>query len=111
MSEGKWQISDDGGIQPRWRRDGKELYYVQPQPRRTLVAVSVTLTPSFSVGPATRLFEDPSFGSNDPPNYDVFADGQRFVTVERLEDTEPRQPPTIHVVENWYEEFSGHEQD
>ena len=84
---------------------------MQPQPRRTLVAVSVTLTPSFSVGPATRLFEDPSFGSSEPPTYDVAADGQRFVTVERLEDPEPRQPPRIHVVENWYEEFRDRERD
>ena len=109
--EGKWQISDDGGIQPRWRRDGKELYFVQPQPRRTLVAVSVTPTPSFSVGPPTRLFEDPFFGGRNAPNYDVSADGQRFVTVERLEDPEPRPPPRIHVVENWYEEFRDRERD
>ena len=109
--EEKWQISENGGIQPRWRRDGKELYYVQPRPRRTLVAVSVTLTPSFSVGPAACLFEDPLFGLRNAPNYDVSADGQRFVTVERLEDTEPRQPPRIHVVENWYEEFRDREQD
>ena len=109
--EGKWQVSENGGVQPRWRRDGKELYYVQPRPRRTLVAVSVALTPSFSVGPAMRLFEDPSLGSGEPPTYDVSADGQRFVTTERLEDPEPRPPPAIHVVENWYEEFRDREQD
>ena len=109
--EEKWQISDNGGVQPRWRRDGKELYYVQPTPRRTLVAVSVTLTPSFSVGSAARLFEHLLFRNIIAPNYDVSADGHRFVTVERLEDTEPRQPPKIHVVENWYEEFRGRKQE
>ena len=37
--EGKWRVSTNGGTAPRWRRDGKELFYVE---RKKLMAVSVT---------------------------------------------------------------------
>ncbi len=91
VGEEKWQISDDGGVQPRWRRDGKELYYVQPRPRRTLVAVSVALTPSFSVGPAARLFEDPLFGGIITPQLRRF---RRRATLRHGRTAGgPRAPP------------------
>jgi len=45
------------------------------------------------------LFEKPSLGSFNP-EYDVAADGKRFIVRERNE-----QPLTIHVVHNWFEEF------
>ena len=47
-------VSGNGGRQPRWRRDGKELFYVQGN---TLIAVSVSTIPSFSVCSTTPLFE------------------------------------------------------
>src|SRR5205807_7234625 len=37
---GKWQVSTNGGIQPRWRADGKELYFIAPDGK--LMAASVT---------------------------------------------------------------------
>ncbi len=83
----------------RWRGDGKELFY---RDGNTLVAVSVTTTPGFSVGGAERLFDLPS------PFFDVSADGQRFVVVETLKQ---RGPPTIRVVQNWYEEFRDQHAD
>ena len=96
----KWQVSENGGVQPRWSRDGKEMFYVEGN---TLMTVEVSTSPSFSTGRVTHLFEDPSL-SGSRPDYDVSADGQRFVMVETLE-AEPGKKPAIHIVENWFEDF------
>src|ERR1700730_14773601 len=50
-SSGRWQISTNGGVYPRWRRDGRELYYLDPE--RRIVAVPVTAEGGFKVGKAT----------------------------------------------------------
>jgi len=53
---GKRQISTGGGTQPRWSRDGKEIFYVEQD---TMMAVGVTTTPSFSTESPEVLFEYP----------------------------------------------------
>ena len=102
----KWQVSTSGGVQARWRSDGKEIFYVEGN---TLMAVSVTTSPAFSVGAAQPLFEDKTAFASRGQQYDVAPDGQRFVIVETLGDAGGGQ--AIHVVENWYEEFRGRERD
>jgi len=102
----KWQVSTNGGNGPRWRGDGKEMFYVEGG---TLMAVSVTTSPTFSVGAAQPLFEDQTAFEGRGQLYDVTPDGQRFVVVETLGDADTGQ--AIHVVENWYEEFRDREQD
>ena len=104
---GKTQISRNGGGQPRWSRDGKEIFYVE---NLTLVAVPVTTDPVFSAGNAKPLFSDPglSFGTTGFCTYDVTSDGQRIVMVERLQSD---APTFIRVVRNWYEEFRDRKQD
>ena len=106
--EGKWQVSTNGGWQPRWSSDGKELFYVEQD---TLIAVAVTMTPSFLPGTTTPLFQDLSLVglSADALNYDVAADGQRFVVVDDVVSEEAK--PSIHVVQNWYAEFRNRDQD
>jgi Tol biopolymer transport system component len=94
----KWQISHTVGTQPRWRRDGRELFFIEGS---TLIAVPVSLTSSFSAGTPTKLFQSPGLGEGAVPQYDVSADGQRFVTRESVGGI-----PTIHVVENWFTEFT-----
>ena len=103
---GRTQISRNGGGQPRWSRDGKEIFYVE---NSTLMAVPVTTDPVFSAGNAEALFSDLglSFGTGFCP-YDVTSDGQRIVMVERLQSD---APAVIRVVRNWYEEFRDREQD
>ncbi len=98
----EWLVSTNGGRQPRWSRDGKELFYVEGD---TLTAVEVTTSPVFAVVSTTPLFSDPhlSVGSPHEVSYDVSADG-RFVLTGSAESAEA-EPPSIHVVENWYEEF------
>ena len=106
-AEGKRQVSFSGGVQPRWSRDGKELFYVEGE---TLIAVSVTTEPRFEAGKAKRLFSDPNLTWQDRtmPQYDVSPDGQRFVMIESAGE---RSRPVIRVVQNWYEEFRDREQD
>ena len=104
----KSQVSIDGGTQPRWSKDGKELFYVEDD---TLMAVSVSTTSSFSVGTTTKLFSAPTLRtSRTGAQYDVSADGLRFVVVETL-GSEQTKELSIHIVQNWYEDFRDREQD
>ena len=99
-------VSSNGGRQPRWRRDGKELFYLEGA---TLVAVSVSTSPSFSVGSATRLFKTigTRAGRWGPyPQYDVSPDGQRFILAEPVGEGATSEP-SIRVVQNWFAEFRG----
>ena len=105
---GKWQVSINGGTQPRWSRDGKELFYVEGD---QLMAVSVSTAQGFSPGTPKLLFRDRWLRSSYPKQrYDVSADGRRFVLREAVEGASDK-PPAIRVVQNWYEEFRDREQD
>ncbi|MGH9740262.1 MAG: protein kinase domain-containing protein [Candidatus Acidiferrales bacterium] len=74
----KWLISSSGGIQPRWRGDGKELYYAAPN--RDIMAVSITAQPAFEAGVPKALFRMPVTGGPAlGSKWDVTADGQRFL--------------------------------
>jgi eukaryotic-like serine/threonine-protein kinase len=90
----KVQISNHGGFAPRWRQDGKEIFYVE---QGKLIAVTVTTHPVFSSSTPTLLFQNAAL-----PNYDVSSDGKRFIVMEK---PPAGRPLTIHVVENWFEEF------
>ncbi len=107
-AEGGWQASENGGCQPRWSRDGKELFYVEGD---TLTAVEVTTSSVFAAVSTTPLFSDPHLSASSfaRVTYDVSADG-RFVLMDSAESADA-EPPSIHVVENWYEEFRDREQD
>ena len=95
----KLQVSNDGGSQVRWSRDGKELFYVEGD---TLISVSISLQPSFSIGRRRKLFSTPELAmTTGPQRYDVSPDGKRFVTLEIVEPARNE----IRIVENWYEEF------
>jgi dipeptidyl aminopeptidase/acylaminoacyl peptidase len=95
----RWQVSVKGGVQPRWRRDGRELFFVEDG---ALVAVSVTTKPTFSMGPAERLFKDEEAFDGRGHQYDVSADGERFVLVELVTES---SVVSVHVVQNWFAEF------
>ena len=96
---GKWPVSNDGGSQQRWSHDGKELFYVEGE---TLISVSISLQPSFSMGRRRKLFSTPELAlTTGPQRYDVSPDGKRFVTLEIVEPASNE----IRIVENWYEEF------
>ena len=104
-------VSSNGGDSVSWRRDGKELFYVE---EGTLVAVAVSTEGDFSTGRTIRLFTHPGslarVGLRVP--YDVSPDGRRFLLTEPVADDTAKAPlPSIHVVQNWYAEFRDREQD
>jgi eukaryotic-like serine/threonine-protein kinase len=98
-SGGKWQISTNGGLQPRWRADGKELFYMALD--RKIMAVDVKARgASFEVSSPKVLFDAPIdiVAPNAANRYDVRPDGQRFLVNAPVEssDTGP-----ITVILNW----------
>jgi Tol biopolymer transport system component len=77
---GNWKVSSTGGSEPRWRRDGKELFYLAPDGK--LMAVDVKEGSSFVADVARPLFQTrlrQHVSSTDLFSYDVSVDGQRFL--------------------------------
>jgi serine/threonine-protein kinase len=94
------RVSPNGGREPVWARNGKELYYLEG---RKLMALTVDAGASFDFKPASLLFEMlPYTISDQPPSYDVGPDG-RFVMIKTDQDSRDAQP--IVIVLNWFEEL------
>ncbi len=91
---GRWQVSGAGGETPKWRSDGRELYYVAPGGR--LMAVEVKTGESFEAGPPRFLFQT-KLRRLPGPQYDPSPDGQRFLV--NLSEEDRSLPAT--VVLNW----------
>jgi eukaryotic-like serine/threonine-protein kinase len=92
---GKWQVSRGGGKEPRWRGDGREIFYLGPT--GTLTAVPVSTLGTFSTGTPTPLFQfhgRAAISSTDVFSYDVSKDGKRFL-VNRYVKPEKITPLTI----------------
>jgi Tol biopolymer transport system component len=94
-------ISNGGGSEPRWSRDGKELFYISPG--GGLMAVDVTLGSEFERGPARELFKT-RITSGGPRaysfHYDVAPDG-KFLIITRPQEKEGAVSSPITVVLNW----------
>ena len=90
----RWQVSRSGGSFPRWRADGRELFFYAGN---EVAAAEVALSDAPRIGAITKLFafERRPANVNDYP-YAVTPDGQRFVVNVRSDD-----PPTISIVVNW----------
>jgi eukaryotic-like serine/threonine-protein kinase len=100
---GKYQISIEGGTEPVWNPNGKELFYRSGD---KMMAVDVATQPSFSVGKPSVLFQKPYLPTTaTTPFYDVSADGQRFLMIKRDEPTGSSSLTQIVVVQNWTEEL------
>ncbi len=97
-SGAKWQISPAGGVQPRWRRDGKELFYISADQK--LMSVPVKSGAGFEAGTPQPLFElNPVFPSLiGRYSYEPTADGQRFLVLEIVGGS---VAPPINVEINW----------
>jgi serine/threonine-protein kinase len=88
-SDAKWRVSLAGGIEPAWSRDG-ELFYRSA--RGEMVAVEVKTEPVFSVGATKVLFQDADYQrSGVHRQYDVTADGQRFILIRPMADERESQ--------------------
>jgi hypothetical protein len=91
---GKRQISVAGGYTPRWRRDGKEMFYVAADGKLTTVAVTLKAD-TLDVGEVKPLF-GPVEGSLIY-RYDISPDGQRILIVPRRQGS----PAGVTIVQNW----------
>jgi Tol biopolymer transport system component len=99
---GKWQISTEGGTEPIWNPNGRELFYRSSD---KIMAVEITTQPSFSAGKSKAVVEGPYLPTPATlSNYDVSPDGQRFLMLKPVEQTEAA-PTQINVVLNWFEEL------
>jgi eukaryotic-like serine/threonine-protein kinase len=99
---GKWQISTEGGNEPLWSRNGRELFYRSGD---KVMAVDVATEPSFSAGKPKTLFQGRYMAASlTMPRYDVSADGQRFLMLKPVQQ-EQAESTQIDVVLNWTEEL------
>jgi Tol biopolymer transport system component len=92
---GKWQVSRGGGTEPRWRGDGKEIFYIAPS--GMLMAVQVNGESIFATGTPAPLFQihgRATISSTDVFTYDVAKDGKRFL-VNRYVKPEHVEPLSI----------------
>ena len=106
---GKWQISDGGGWQPRWSGDGRTLFFRNHEGLNAIDVEAVgdefrTGRPEFLFG---EIFGGPA-GVRLPGylfyDYDVSADGERFVVFPRRTE-QGRSSSAVHVVSGWFEEL------
>jgi Tol biopolymer transport system component len=98
---GRMQISTNGGTEPVWARDGRELFYLSGD---AMMVVEVQTAPRFSIGTPRILFRGEYVVSpNAVASYDVTSDGKRFLRVQSMH----LDPPTdqIQIVVNWFEEL------
>jgi serine/threonine-protein kinase len=105
-------ISTNGGEQPAWSRNGRELFYVQGGLMNppdgsvpTLMSVNVTTTPAFRAGTPEALFESPDLRIPWGRSYDVAPDGQRFLLTLNKEATTNLAPTQMIFVQHWFEEL------
>jgi serine/threonine protein kinase len=98
-ARGKWQVSNEGGEQPRWRSDGKELFYLSLDGK--MMAAPVTTGSKFDSGPPAALFQVTPPQSNSLLEqfiYDVSHDGQRFLVNTPVNSVQTQQ---MTVILNW----------
>jgi len=96
-SGGKLQVSNQGGRDPHWRADGREMFYIAPG--GDVTAVDVTLGATLALGTPHRLFRQ-ALDQIDPTGhyFDVSADGQRLLVRRDLDATDA---PVTTVFVNW----------
>ena len=85
-------VSTGGGFQPRWSRDGRELFFVTGD-----AIVGVDVRPDGTVGTPRRLVDRTNYFIKFE-SYDVSPDGKRFIMIRRDEGSVPRQ---LNVILNW----------
>jgi Tol biopolymer transport system component len=102
-ARGKWQVSTNGGEQPRWRGDGKEIYFLSSDAK--LMSVSVDTKNEFEPGTPAPLFQaNPreQVATTEQVVYDVSRDGQRFLVNTKYDHSSAH---SMSVILNWQTEI------
>ena len=91
------RVSTDGGFKPRWRRDGKELFYLSAD--GSMMAAKISVSGGVLTAESQRLFDaNLKIHTNYDANYAVTSDGQRFLGIAR---EAPSSDVDIQMVLNW----------
>ena len=99
---GKWLISQEGGTEPVWARNGKQLFYRR---QNQVWKVDVRTDTSFTAGKPRLLFEALRFAWGWPSrSWDISPDGQRFLMVKQ-EERKPQPVTEMILVLNWFEDL------
>ena len=99
----RWKVSSDGGKQPQWSRDGRELFYLTLA--GAMMAVRVSETPGLSLGQPVKLFDyadDANIAG--ARSYDSTKDG-RFLITKVQQPSGTSAPGSLVIVHNWFEEL------
>ena len=104
--DGRWQISVDGGVFPRWRQDGAELFFMTPSSSVGKLMSSKVKQggPTFEYGDPTELFDSGYVNFSHGSFYHTYAvspDGQRFLIPRPEGANQDSTPAPITVVVNW----------
>jgi Tol biopolymer transport system component len=97
-NEKKWVVSTGGGVMPRWRRDGKQLFYISPDWK--MMAVDVVTRPTFRSGTPRALFDTEMVDTgirNGPMSWDIAPDGKRFLIIS----DNSAGASSLNVILNW----------
>jgi eukaryotic-like serine/threonine-protein kinase len=94
--DGKWQVSTNGGRQPRWRGDGRELFFLGRQDKLMATAIQKK-DASLELGSPHVLFQA-DFSPSVFRMYDVTRDGKKFIFVTQPTETGSR---AITLIANW----------
>ncbi len=96
----KWLVSRGGGAQPRWRRDGKELFYISADSQ--MMSVEVSTRPTFKSGTPHPLFQSDIVDTGirtGPISWDLAPDGKRFLIIT----PNSSETSTVTILLNWRE--------
>ncbi len=97
-NQGRWMVSRGGGVMPRWRRDGKELFYISPDQK--MMAVDVSTNPTFQSGTPHALFDTEMVDTGirtGPMSWDLAPDGKRFLIIS----DKSQETSSLNVILNW----------
>ncbi|MBV9303914.1 MAG: PD40 domain-containing protein [Acidobacteriaceae bacterium] len=100
-SGGKWLVSRGGGVQARWARNGRELFYIAPD--NTMMEVDINTRPTFQAGTPRPLFQTEMVDTgirSGPNSWDLAPDGKRFLIIS----PKSQYTASITLVLNWRNE-------
>jgi serine/threonine-protein kinase len=94
---GRWQVSNNGGSEPLWNPNGRELFF---RLNDQFLSASVQTSPSFLAGSPRVLFSGRYLANNNHTNYDIDPEGRRFVVLKGGDEH-----ADLVVVLNWFQEL------
>lgn len=100
VTSGRWPVSQSGGQQPVWARNGRELFYQNGA--RMLISAAVLPGPTFTLGAQVPLLNTSAYPSTAVSvYYDVSPDGQRFGFLRLLEKSSAERATPLVQITNW----------